>query len=104
GVIFVTGIIILFLYSPILFNGFVELWDDNWMIMHNRYLTNLNFSALIAIFSESYGGQYSPINTLTYALITQAGGMQPLGFHLFSLIIHLANFLLVGFFLERLLS
>jgi protein O-mannosyl-transferase len=68
-----------------------------------RHLNTISTDALAATFSEPYGGQYSPVNTLAYMVIVRAGGMEPFGFQLFFLLLHLANFILVGLVLQKLL-
>lgn len=110
AVILVSMVVILaVVWSPVLNNGFLTNWDDQWMVTGNPHLfevTHLNTistDAVAATFSETYGGQYSPVNTLVYMVIVRAGGMEPFGFQLFFLLLHLANFLLVGLILQKLL-
>jgi protein O-mannosyl-transferase len=96
-------------WQPVLSNGFLTNWGDQWMVTGNPHLfevTHLNTistDAIATTFSEPYGGQYSPINTLAYMVIVRAGGMEPFGFQLFFLIVHILNFLLVGLVLQKML-
>lgn len=94
---------IVIVYSPILYNDFLNNWDDQWMVTGNPYLNELNWSGIYSIFVEHYQSQYSPINTIAYLVTKELAGMKPFGFHLLSLIIHILNFLLVGVFIEKLL-
>jgi hypothetical protein len=109
AVILVGMVVVLaVVWSPVLNNGFLTNWDDQWMVTGNPHLfevTHLNTisaDAVATTFSETNGGQYSPVNTLAYMLIVRAGGMEPFGFQLFFLIIHILNFLLVGLVLHKL--
>jgi protein O-mannosyl-transferase len=102
-------IVLAVVWQPVLNNDFLTNWDDQWMVTGNPHLlevTHLNTistDAVAATFSEPYGGQYSPVNTLAYMVIVRAGGMEPFGFQLFFLLLHLANFILVGLVLQKLL-
>lgn len=70
-------------WAPVLNNGFLTNWDDQWMVTGNphllevTYLNTLSTDAVVTTFSESYNGQYSPVNTLAYMMIIRAGGMEP---------------------------
>jgi hypothetical protein len=103
-------VVLAVIWSPVLNNDFLTNWDDQWMVTGNphlfevTYLNTISTDALAATFSEPYGGQYSPVNTLAYMMIVRAGGMEPFGFQLFFLIIHILNFLLVGLVIQKLLA
>ncbi len=102
-VVVVMGAIIALAYVPILENDFLENWDDQWMVLDNPYLVQADGINMKAVFTEPYGGQYSPINTLAYSFIIYISGMDASSFHLFSLVVHILNFILVGFVIEKLL-
>lgn len=91
------------IWSPVLDNDFLTNWDDQWMVTGNPHLQMDAAEAVLTTFTESYGGQYSPVNTLAYLSIAKTGGMQPFGFQLVFLVMHLANFLLVGLILQKIL-
>ncbi len=91
-------------FSPVLNNDFLTHWDDQWMILENPYLEEVSTSTVAAAFTESYGQQYSPLNTMTYMGITQAFGMQAPAFQAFGLLLHLFNVLLVGLVIRKLLT
>jgi len=103
-------VVLAVVWSPVLNNGFLTNWDDQWMVTGNPHLfevTHLNTistDAIAATFSEPYGGQYSPVNTLAYMIIVRAGGMEPFGFQLAFLVLHIFNFLLVGLIIQKLLA
>src|SRR5699024_2540146 len=100
---FILLISITVIYAPTFSNSFLANWDDQWMVTENPYLNEFNLSAMVSIFTETYGGQYSPLNTLMYLIITEVTDLESWAFHLASLLLHLTNFLLVGLFLEKLL-
>jgi len=74
-------------------------WDDYWVVI-NEY-TSRGFSPdnLIAVLTESYHGQYSPVNELYYIAIHHLVGYKAGYFHFASVVIHIINCLL----LQRLL-
>ncbi|MCD4664673.1 MAG: tetratricopeptide repeat protein [Bacteroidales bacterium] len=90
------GIIILtiIIYFPAFFNGFIN-WDDNWYITENPYIRNFSFNGIINIFSSFYGGQYSPFTMLVFSLMNSIFGMNPVPFHILSVLLHLINIFLV---------
>ena len=90
-------------YLPSLWNDFQMGWDDQWQVF-NRY-TEDGFTKknLQSVFTDYYYGQFSPVNQLVYMLIYKAFGYHPAVFHLYSLLLHIANCCLLFAFL-RLLS
>lgn len=101
-ILLMTGVLAV-VWTPVLNNNFLTNWDDQWMVTGNPYLQMDTHEAILAMFTESYGGQYSPVNTLAYLSIVKATGMKPFGFQLFFLLLHLFNFILVGLVLQKLL-
>jgi hypothetical protein len=90
-------------YCPILFNDFLFLWDDQWVVI-NRYTEGgLNLWNLWYIFSEYYHGQYAPFNELLYLLLYSAFGYTPFWFHLAGMLLHIACACLVFHIVRRLL-
>jgi len=85
-------------YANSLSNGFV--FDDYAVIVENKHLKNLSDS-LPAFFSDAYftiaGGEasYRPIATLSYFLIHSLAGLNPVYFHLSSVVLHALNVILV---------
>lgn len=94
----------LLLYSPVLDNWYSEFaGDDDWMVYENPHIFSLSAENIKEYFTSFYRGQYSPVNTLVYAIIYHLFGIDPAYFHGFSLILHLANVLLVLYFVHQLI-
>lgn len=102
--ILVMSAVVALTFSPVLNNGFLTNWDDQWMVLDHPHLQQSDFSSVQAMFTEPYGNQYSPLNTLAYLAIIETGGLNPFGFQLVFLIIHILNFLLVGLVIQKLLE
>lgn len=84
--------IIMIVYFPAVTKGFaLNLNDDDWMVYNNPYITSLRPGDILKMFTTIYNGQYSPINTLYYALIFKLSGYSPVGYHIMSLCIHILN-------------
>lgn len=75
--------------------------DDQQQVVQNPNIRSLSLSSLKAIFSSTSVGMYQPITTLIYALIFSIAELEPFAYHFTSLLFHLANCLLVFFFLKE---
>jgi hypothetical protein len=102
---FFLVLIITFVYSPVISLGFANV-DDPWALLRYDMVhpQQFNFRYLFKLFSESYSGQYSPVNVLYYALIYQINEYDPYYFHIGSIVIHLLNVVVLFFCIEKLLS
>ena len=89
-------------FSSCLKNGFVN-WDDDNYIVNNTAISSVSTANLKNIFSSFFVGHYQPLTILSYALDHHFYKLNPLGYHLTNLILHLLNSLLV-FYLIYLLS
>ena len=101
----VTFILLLtIIYSPIIEVGFSK-FDDDWMLLNHELIRTPKFDSayLTKVFTTFNDLQYSPINTLYYWFIYQIDGYDAYWFHLFSLIIHSFNIVLVWSLCKKLL-
>jgi hypothetical protein len=90
-------------YFPVLFNDFLYLWDDQWVVINHYTYNGMEMNNLWRIFTEYYHGQYAPFNQLYYSCLYTAFGLDPFWFHLASLLLHLACACLVYRIVCRLL-
>ncbi len=82
----------LFLFSAALYlntlgHGFV--FDDGALILQNAAVTEFRWSQMFGT------GSYRPVRTLTYAVNYALGGENPFGYHLFNLLLHALNAVLL---------
>ena len=89
-------------YFPSLSSDFVN-WDDDWYILENEFLRSTSFSNFIAIFTQFFKGQYSPVSTSVLALIYGSVQLKPFLYHLVSVIVHLSNTVLVFVLIRKVL-
>ena len=91
------------LYLPALRNGFVN-WDDNYYVYVNARITDLTPGFVAWAFTTFEMCNYHPLVWLSYALDYSLWGMNPFGFHLTSVLIHVVNTFIVALLAARLLS
>jgi tetratricopeptide (TPR) repeat protein len=85
-------------YLPIWKNGFVN-WDDDLYIVENPIIFSIH---LKDIFTANVIGNYHPFTVLVLAIEYKLFGLNPMGFHGVSLLLHLCNTLLVFFCIRKL--
>ena len=101
----VFGLLLLtaFVYWPVLENDFVY-WDDNVEIYANPHLKGITAEALRWMFCDTgYVVRYQPLAWLTWSIVYELFGRQPIGYHLASLLFHCLNTGLVFLLIRKLL-
>ncbi|MDO9390774.1 MAG: tetratricopeptide repeat protein [bacterium] len=82
-------------FWPVLGNGFTN-WDDPGLVLENPLIRDLSFKGLARIFETfSVWGLYHPLTLLAYGLVYKIYALNPFGYHLASLLLHLASCLVV---------
>ncbi|MBI5624858.1 MAG: tetratricopeptide repeat protein [Elusimicrobia bacterium] len=76
-------------YLPVLQNGFVN-WDDAEAILENPRILSLTPANFRWMFTTLYWGTYQPLGWVVWSLVVKIQGLAPMGFHLVSLLTHLA--------------
>ena len=85
-------------FWPSLQNGFTN-WDDPVYVLENSWVINGNWKALL---TEPVSLNYHPLTMLSLAVNYQISGLEPFGYHLTNLLLHLINTILVFIFVRRL--
>ncbi len=75
-------------------------WDDHVYIQKNPYIKTFSWTNLKTLFSQPYFKNYAPLHILSYHLDYRLWGLNPSGYRLINIILHILNSLLV-FFLIR---
>jgi tetratricopeptide (TPR) repeat protein len=91
AIILIAGFIA---FQPCLKNGFVN-WDDDKYLTENIAVQNLSLPAVKNVFTSFFAGNYHPLTMMSYLIEFQAFKLEPFGYHLTGLILHLLNSLLV---------
>jgi Tfp pilus assembly protein PilF len=90
-------------FLPALSNGFVD-WDDPQWIVENHSFRGLGPEQIQFAFSTLKGGVYQPLGWLVQSLTYQFYGLDPRGYHLVSLLFHVANVVLLHLLCVRLVT
>jgi len=77
-------------FWPALSNDFVN-WDDADNLMENPFYRGLGWSELRWMWTTTLMGVYIPLTWMTFGLDYLIWGMNPVGYHLTSLLLHAAN-------------
>jgi tetratricopeptide (TPR) repeat protein len=89
-------------FWPALHGGFLN-WDDSVNFLDNPNYRGLDWRHLRWMFTAFHLGNYLPLGWLISGLDYALWGMQPLGYHLTSLVFHMLNAVLFYFVAARLL-
>ena len=91
-------------YYPILGNQLLDFWDDQWVVMNFYTDAGVSWQNLWSILTTYYHGQYAPFNEYLYLFLHEAFGYNAFYFHLASLLLHIANVLLVYLVFKKILA
>jgi tetratricopeptide (TPR) repeat protein len=89
-------------FLPVLQAGFLN-WDDPATVTDNYNFRGLGPEQIRWAFTTFHMGHYQPLSWLTLSLDYTLWGLDPLGYHLTNLILHIASSLLVYWLALRLL-
>jgi hypothetical protein len=90
-------------YIPALHNDFVN-WDDHYYVYENQNIQSLGFLSLKWMFTAFHSGNWHPLTWLSHAVDYALWGLNPLGHHLTSVLLHGLNTFLVVLLITRLVS
>lgn len=88
-------------YARILGHDFVTIWDDNYYVTDNPDSWGFSWLNIKAAFTSFYTGNYAPVQILSYMLDFTVWGLNPAGFLLTNIILHIVNGLLFFMILSR---
>lgn len=83
------------IYARSLGNEFVG-WDDGLLITENAWVHGLTWANVKHVFTNYDPELYVPLSLLSYQVNYAVGGLDPFGYHLVNLILHILNASLVG--------
>ena len=96
-----TLILTLIVYTSSLDNEFLN-WDDDRYVTGNTIIKELNAESIVKFFSEPYFVMYMPFTLLSYSIDYAIGELNPLFYHIHSILLHLLNTLLLFIFVINL--
>ncbi len=88
-------------YNPLIRNQFID-FDDQAYILKNTHIQNgVNWDTAKWSFTTFYYGNWHPLTWLSHALDRQLFGLNPIGHHYVSLLLHAMNAMLLFLLLQR---
>ncbi len=103
AVAFTVALITTLVYLPALKNGFVN-WDDPAYVYENQYIRSIDFEFFKWMFTTFHASNWHPLTWLSHAIDYAIWGLNPMGHHLTSIILHGLNTFLVVILIIRLVS
>lgn len=91
-------------YLPSVRNGFVGVWDDNINIVENPHIRSLDANFFRWAFLDFHGSNWLPLTWISLAVDYAIWGLNPLGYHVTNIILHVLNTLVVAFLAVKLLQ
>ena len=98
---FLVFIITVLVFLPALQNGFVN-WDDNDYVYDNPHIRSVGLSFFKWAFTSFDVSNWQPLTWISHALDYAVWGLDPMGHHLTSIIMHALNAFLVVMLVMRL--
>ncbi len=90
------------LYWQALGHGFLVYWDDNGYVTGNAAIRGITWTNIKTAFTAFYEGNYAPLQILSYMIDYDIWGLQPRGFIVTNILIHVVNGILFYTLLIRL--
>lgn len=99
----IIALLTLIAYWPVFQNGFVN-WDDPYYVYKNEVIARLNMKTIKTLFSTEtvVMGNWHPLTMISLAMDRAVWGLNPLGYHLTNVIIHIFNSFLAGYLVLQL--
>ncbi len=90
-------------YLPALRNGFLT-WDDDVYVTNNWHIRSISPGFLKWAFAHFYASNWHPLTWISHAVDYALWGLNPMGHHFTSIVLHAANTFLVVLLCARLLE
>jgi hypothetical protein len=103
GVAVAVSVLTFLVYLKSLQNEFVN-WDDDLYVYENPSITSFNLRFFRWAFFDFHAGNWHPLTWISHALDYTLWGLNPLGHHLTSNILHATNTFLAVVLVARLLE
>jgi len=88
------ALVVAALFLPVVDNGFTN-WDDDVYVLKNPQVRVLSWTNVGGIFTSYLSGNYHPLTVLFHALEFRVFGDSARGYHAVSLLLHVANCVLL---------
>jgi tetratricopeptide (TPR) repeat protein len=92
---------ILAAYSPLWHAGFVSFDDNDYVTSNDMVQHGLSWAGVVWAFSTFQASIWHPLTWISYQVDSQIYGMNPAGYHLTNVLLHMANSILLFLLLRR---
>jgi len=99
---FALAVVTLLIYLPMLWHGFVNYDDPDYIIGNAHVTGGLTWANVVWAFTSNDAANWHPLTWLSHMLDCQLFGVNPAGHHLMNLLFHTANTLLLFLLLTQL--
>ena len=99
---FALAAITLLVYMPMLWHGFVNYDDPDYILGNEHVKGGLTWANMVWAFTSNDAANWHPLTWLSHMLDCQLFGVNPAGHHLVNLLFHTANTLLLFLLLTQL--
>jgi len=99
---FALAVVTLLIYLPMLWHGFVNYDDPDYIIGNAHVTGGLTWANVVWAFTSNDAANWHPLTWLSHMLDCQLFGVNPAGHHLMNLLFHTANTLLLFLLLGKL--
>jgi tetratricopeptide (TPR) repeat protein len=83
--------VVLLAFLPVLFNGYVEIFDDGVNFLKNPYFRGFGWNEWVWAWTTAVAGVYQPLGWMVLELEYLGWGLEPWGYHLVSIVFHGLN-------------
>lgn len=98
----VLGLLTLAAYSPVGLNGFINFDDPDYITANPAVLAGLTPAGIVWAFTTSHASNWHPLTWISHMLDVQCFGLHAGAHHFVSVLLHVANAVLLLLFLKRL--
>jgi tetratricopeptide (TPR) repeat protein len=102
AVCLLLGLAVMVVFCPGLRYGFVYYDDQDYVTNNKDVQHGLNWQSIKWAFTTAHAANWHPLTWMSHIVDCQLFGLQPAGHHLTSLLLHLANSILLFLLLDRL--
>ena len=102
AICFALAIVTFLVYSPMLWHGFVNYDDPDYITGNPHVTSGLTWTNVIWAFTSSDAANWHPLTWISHMMDCQLFGLNPAGHHLTNLLFHIADTLLLFLLLEKL--
>jgi len=95
------GLAVLAVFAPVIGHPFFEIDDDSYVTRNPHVSSGLGGDNLVWAFTSFHSSNWHPVTWISHQLDASLWGLSPAGHHLTSVLLHVANTLLVLLVLSR---